>query len=171
MSSRQDLVTQNFDVAVWLGELRDSAFVGRRLSRGHLVVCAAPAYLQGHGVPRCPTDLAQHNCLLFAAPSYQNAWTFITVDRREDIQIRGNLRTDNGSVLLAAALAGPDGGSPVVFARSSTKAASSRFWRTSRSIRRQGNDDLYVVYPSHRRMSRKVRAFVDFLVRIFESPG
>src|SRR5438094_3212814 len=67
---RRDLIANNIDVAMWLGDLPNSQIVARRLSRSGRIVCGSPAYFEKHGIPREPQDLRRHSCLLFAAPSY-----------------------------------------------------------------------------------------------------
>src|SRR5215813_1214762 len=54
-----NLIEEGYDLAIRVGELRDSNLVARRLT-SHLIVCAAPAYLQRAGHPEKPTDLTRH---------------------------------------------------------------------------------------------------------------
>lgn len=60
-----DLVEHNFDLGIRVGQLSDSKLVARPLLRYRRLTCASPAYLEGHGLPRQPQDLARHNCLLY----------------------------------------------------------------------------------------------------------
>lgn len=55
------------DVAIRIGELADSALIARRLLCDRRIICAAPAYLDRHGIPQTPDDLAHHNCLTLNA--------------------------------------------------------------------------------------------------------
>lgn len=69
-----DLVGQGFDVAVRIGELKDSGLVARRLGVYKRFLCASPAYLKGTGTPSHPRDLAAHRCLNFSqttGPAWQ----------------------------------------------------------------------------------------------------
>lgn len=54
----------------------DGDFVARRLARSALVACAAPEYLDRHGRPRHPQDLAAHPLLLPAAGAAARGLTF-----------------------------------------------------------------------------------------------
>ncbi|MCB1481581.1 MAG: LysR family transcriptional regulator, partial [Rhodobiaceae bacterium] len=58
-----DIVGEGFDVAVRIAELENSSLIARRLADNHRVICAAPDYLERHGIPRSLEDLGRHNCL------------------------------------------------------------------------------------------------------------
>jgi DNA-binding transcriptional LysR family regulator len=167
---RRDITSEGIDVAMWMGDLGDSTLIARRLSPTRRIVCASPTYLSKHGVPRTPQDLLKHNCLLFTAPSYSGRWSFSRDDGDiEELEVRGSVRSDNGLVLLGSALSG-------------VGIAIAHEWMMRSFIQqgfmtrilddytvnpRPGDADLYAVYPSTRRHSRKVKAFVDFLVDTF----
>ena len=173
IDDRRDLIANNIDVAMWLGELPNSQLVARRLSRSRRIVCASPEYLQSHGVPREPKDLTQHNCLLFAAPSYGNLWSFTRDGQLEVMEVRGTIKSDNGLVLLSSGLTGQ--GIFIAHAwmvRDLIAAGRLRRVLADYTVNpRTGDADLYAVFPSSRGLSRKVRAFVDFLVEVFRDDG
>ena len=64
-----DLVRDGVDIAVRMGELRDSTLVARRIDTQHLVMVASPAYLAAHGTPRRLEDLAGHRAVVFRMPT------------------------------------------------------------------------------------------------------
>src|SRR5574343_1708125 len=68
-----DLVNENIDCAVRIGDMTDSSLVSVRLGEMRRMVVASPAYLVAHGVPRVPDDLIKHNCLSLGQ---QRGWTF-----------------------------------------------------------------------------------------------
>ncbi len=166
---RRDLVSNNIDVAVWMGHLPDSEIVARRLSPSQRIVCGAPSYFEKNGIPKTPSDLRNHNCLLYAVRSYSNRWTFSNGADQEEIEVQGNLRTDNALVLLAAALSGT--GLIVVHDwMVRTHISEGRLMRVLDDHvvhPRQGDAELFAVYSSSRGLSKKVRVFVDFLVDQF----
>jgi len=63
-----DLVRDGIDLAVRMGELRDSTLVARRIDWQRLVMVASPAYLQAHGTPHRIEDLAGHRAVAFRIP-------------------------------------------------------------------------------------------------------
>jgi len=166
---RRDLIANNIDVAVWLGDLPDAEIVARRLSPSRRIVCGSTAYLKKHGIPQTPQDLREHNCMHFSAPSYRNRWSFTRDDTQEEVEVHGSIRSDNGLVLLASGVA--DLGIIIVqewMVRS--LLAEGRMMRVLSEYTvnpRPGDAELHAIYPSSRGLSRKVRVFVDFLVETF----
>jgi DNA-binding transcriptional LysR family regulator len=55
---RQDLVSEGVDVALRFGKLADSTAIARRLGAIGCVLVASPAYLNKHGMPESPADIA-----------------------------------------------------------------------------------------------------------------
>ena len=171
---RRDLIANNIDVAMWLGDLPNSQIVARRLSQSGRIVCGSPEYFATHGIPRKPQDLRGHNCLLFAAPSYGNLWSFTRGGGQVDaVEVGGSVKSDNGLVLLSSGLAGLG----VIIVHQwmvrdlITEGRLTRILSEYQVNPRAGDADLHVVFPSSRGLSRKVRAFVDFLVETFGDDG
>src|SRR5262249_22548687 len=71
---RVSLVDEGFDVAIRAGELDDSSLVARRLGTLHRILVASPVYLDRHGTPASPDDLARHACISFGAGAAWNVW-------------------------------------------------------------------------------------------------
>jgi len=59
--SVEDMIGLGYDLAIRLGELKDSGLIARRLAASTSLICAAPAYLQARGAPTSVDDLADHN--------------------------------------------------------------------------------------------------------------
>ncbi len=58
-----DLIEARIDIALRVGPLMDSGWIGRGLGELEPILCAAPAYLRRHGTPAAPADLAGHRWL------------------------------------------------------------------------------------------------------------
>ncbi len=166
---RLDLIANNIDVAMWLGELPDSDIVARRLSPSQRIVCGSPSYFEKYGVPTEPKDLRRHSCLLYAVPSYHNRWIFTRDGQQEVVEVSGSVRSGNGLVLLSAGVAGLG----INIVHEWMVRALLEEGRMVRVLHeytvnpRQGDAALYAVYPSSRGLARKVRVFVDFLSEVF----
>ncbi|MDB5961848.1 MAG: LysR family transcriptional regulator [Massilia sp.] len=61
-----DLIEQRIDIAIRVGKLADSNAVARPLCDFEMIVCAAPVYLERHGMPQSPAELAAHHWLAAA---------------------------------------------------------------------------------------------------------
>lgn len=59
-----DLINEDFDIDVRVGDVREPHLVPHHLAPGRRILCAAPSYLESHGEPQTIGDLARHSCLL-----------------------------------------------------------------------------------------------------------
>jgi DNA-binding transcriptional LysR family regulator len=160
-----NVVEEGFDLAVRIADLADSSLAARKLAPNRRVVCASPAYLQRHGAPRTPEDLAQHNCL--TTTDFTMNWDYRDPDGTPgSVRVTGRYSCDNWSVLREWALAG------LGIALKST-------W----DVRRHLEDGslvsllpgytfatdvaIYAVYPHRRHLPAKTRAFIEFLAESF----
>jgi DNA-binding transcriptional LysR family regulator len=160
-----DLVDEGFDLAIRISRIPDSALVARRLAPARLLVCAAPVYLERHGVPRTPQDLEQHVCLGYSYMPNRNEWQFERDGKVEVARIKGPLQANNGHLLRDAALAGMG----IVREPSFNVGDDIRAGTLVRLLPDYQASDLgiYAVYPSRQHLSAKVRTFVDFLIGQF----
>lgn len=103
--ARVDIVADGFDIALRIADLPDSSLRARRLAPVKARVVASPSYLQAHGTPLHPADLAHHACFLYA--NAIGAWQFRKADGEEAaVRPAGPLITDNGDAMMPALLAG-----------------------------------------------------------------
>ncbi len=103
----QDLYSGDLDLAIRMGELADSRLVARRVAQNRRILAASPAYLETHGHPVQPEDLARHNCLVFAYPGLlQSTWPLRKGRKEKTVAVNGTLCSDSGDVLHAWCLAG-----------------------------------------------------------------
>jgi len=102
-----DLLEDGIDVALFIGRPPDSDLKLRKIMDTPRLLCAAPDYLEKHGVPQHPDDLKHHNCLLLRYPrSPEWYWTLQSADGPKRMDVTGSYDSDDGDVLTAWALAG-----------------------------------------------------------------
>ena len=109
-----DVAGEAYDCAVRVGDLPDSSLVSVRLADNRRLCVAAPRYLQHHGTPQTPADLARFDCLTLSSDASQTrGWAFaIPVDggsnESELVHLRpgGPLDCSDGQVLHEWCLAG-----------------------------------------------------------------
>ncbi|HEY0113156.1 MAG TPA: LysR substrate-binding domain-containing protein [Allosphingosinicella sp.] len=156
-----DLAAGGFDLAVRIGTLKDSALIARRIAPVRKVAVASPAYLDTHGRPEHPRDLAAHDILLYA----NEQWRFRVGDRWEYVRSKVRFRADNGEMLRA----GAEAGLGVCILPSFIAASSFEAGRLEPLLRDYPMEEagLYAVMPPGRATTARVRALVEFLAGRF----
>ena len=157
-----DLVSEGIDVALRMGELADSSAVARKLATGRRSVIATPAYLERHGIPLVPVDLATHQAVVYT--QLGNSWTFRRDGTEASVAVSGRARFSAAEGLRVSVLA--DMGLAI--------ASDWMFWpelQSGQAVRLlQDWDlpslDLWAVFPTGRLASAKARAFADFTAGI-----
>jgi DNA-binding transcriptional LysR family regulator len=157
-----DLVAEGFDCAIRVGYLQDSNLIAKRVGPIHGKLVASPAYIEEHGVPEKPEDLAAHQALMQGT----EAWQFMDGDRVVTVHPRGRFKADNATALAAAALAGlgiawiPDGITHEHVASGALVPVMTRHPPPPAGI--------YVVRPPGQHPARKVRVLTEMLIECFE---
>ncbi|WP_458129799.1 LysR family transcriptional regulator [Pseudomonas sp. Z2-11] len=100
-----DIIDEGFDAAIRIGELDDNRLIAKKLSDHRRILCASPAYLEKHGMPRTPQDLASHNCLRFSGLASFPQWRLHRNNELQTVTPKGNLTANDSESLLAAACA------------------------------------------------------------------
>ncbi|MFT4436860.1 LysR family transcriptional regulator [Caballeronia sp. 15715] len=100
------LMEEHVDVAVRIGRLPDSALVATGIGAIRRVVCASPAYLDIHGEPAKPRDLASQQCITFEGLESARAWRFGSGKTEQAVPIRSRLVTNTAEAAIEAAIHG-----------------------------------------------------------------
>jgi DNA-binding transcriptional LysR family regulator len=156
-----------------MGALRDSSLVARRLAASRLVAVASPDYLSAHGSPAHPSELGDHTCILDTNGAAR--WSFTgpapgrtgggdattTIGFTPTPRLAVNSPAVTRDRLLA--------GAGISVTPRFVVDADLRAGRLVEVLPRYVMDEipLHAVYPPGRRLSSRVRAFVDFLVERF----
>lgn len=107
-----DLAEQNIDMAIRMGELKDSSYKSKRIGLARRVTVASPAYLKKNGTPKTPEDLKRYNCILFTRLAEYTgrsiAWEYADPQSGKvaSILVKGNYAADNSAIVVQAALDG-----------------------------------------------------------------
>ena len=157
-----DLVAQGVDVAIRMGRLADSTLGARYLGLNPWVLVAAPDYLAQRGTPQAPADLATHDALIYSTVQGDARWLFTGPDGQlQPTAVRGPLRSNNLSALLAAARGGLGlAALPRYVAHGSLQAGAVQPVLADWSLPSQ---EIHAVYPSPRQVPAKVTHFIEWL--------
>lgn len=157
-----NLVEQGIDVAVRMGRLADSTLGARFLGTNPWILVAAPAYLQRHGTPETPGELASHEALLYTTVQPDARWQFTRGDGETAVvPVKGCLRSNNLSTLLAAARRGMGVAIlPRYVAHKSLQSGAVQPLLPDWQLPAQ---EIHAVYPSPQLVPAKVSRFVQWL--------
>ncbi|HYR49349.1 MAG TPA: LysR family transcriptional regulator [Candidatus Eisenbacteria bacterium] len=159
-----DLVAEGFDVAVRFGEPPSSSLVARKLIDTRIVTVATPDYLERHGRPAKPADLANHVCIQVRDPvtGQPFPWEFQRGRKLIKVPTSGRLLLTDVGTILGACLSGA--GVAQIKALGIQKLLDDGQlidlfpdWPDERF-------PLYALYPSRHLPAAKVRAFIDFVM-------
>lgn len=92
---RIDLVSEQCDIAIRMGELPDSSLTSRRLGYMSRGLYASPEYLRRCGVPAHPSELFKHDCVRLGAASTLISWTFERHEERVEVPVNGRFWANN----------------------------------------------------------------------------
>ena len=161
-----DFVEDGYDLAIRLGEPRDSRLVARKLEDASLGVFASPAYLRRRGKPATLEALRQHDLIQFVMPSTGRPmpWIFRDAHGGEiDFNFKSAQRVHE-DVMAGVAWAAAGGGLFQIYHFATQDAVKTG--QLVEVLKKAGTRSrpFYALYPQNRHLSARVRAFVDFLV-------
>lgn len=155
-----NLVEEGVDVALRMGTLSDSGLTARKIAECRRVVLGTPAYFEKHPEPTCPSDLCNHQAIVYTLGGSAN-WLFKKAGEEQSVIINGRLRISAAEGLRAAVLShqGLTMASQWMFAPELASGAVREVmheWTLP-------NQDLWAVFPTGRMASAKARAFVEYV--------
>ena len=157
-----DLIAEGYDCAIRVGYLQDSNLIARRIGPMYGRLLASPTYIEAHGAPETPDELVAHQALMQGTES----WQLMDGDRVVTVRPQGRFKADNGTALIAAAVAGlgiaylPDGLSHDYVASGALVRVMTRHLPPPAGI--------YVVRPPSPHPARKIRELTDLLIEYYE---
>lgn len=154
----EDVIEGGFDIAIRDAALDDSSLVARKLARDTRIAVVSPQYIEQHGVPTHPDQLAEHACISLAGVE---SWSFDCGDDIYRVKVPNRLVVDNGEAVRDACIGG------IGITITST-------WCSYQALQRgdlvqvledfplKSASAIWAVYPSSRLLAPKTRAFIDF---------
>jgi DNA-binding transcriptional LysR family regulator len=158
-----DMVTKGIDLAVRSGSLSDSSLVMHKLGEVPYWLCASPKYLASHGIPTIPTDLHQHHCITIMSESLSEIIPWTMKQGKELMEVKPEYRLRANDFLLIKQLLLSDFGIAYVPSITVLEEISNGSLVRVLSDWALMERELYLVYPSDRHLSPKVRALIEFI--------
>ena len=161
-----DPLEEGFDVTVRIAKPQASAsLIVHPLVSAQRALCAAPSYLETHGIPTHPNELRHYSCLHYGQLALEDQWTLIGADGEHKISVTGVLCSNNGEVLKEAAVRGlgitllPEFIIEPELQQGNLQIILPSYHPPELCI--------YAIYPVNRHLSTKIRLLVDFLQQRF----
>jgi len=164
-----DLVDEGYDLAVRIARLQTSSLVSRQLTSTRLVLCASPEYLERHGAPEHPADIARHAVISYTLLSTGDQWEFDGPQGAVSVKVSPRMRTNSGDTCCAAALQHQGIVLQPTFLVSPHLASGALVEILPQY--RAMELGVYAVYPSRKHLTPKVRVLIDFLVQALRAPA
>lgn len=156
-----DVVDEGFDVVLRVGEPSDSRLSARRVGDFRRCLVASPAYLQMHGTPVVPADLAQHRCLQYRFPSTGRVEAWPLKGLPAGFEIPHSMVSNNTEARVCFAMRGE--GIAYVPDHTVSKALGDGSLVTLLDDHLDAPGVFHLLWPSGRHMMPKLRVFIDFV--------
>lgn len=157
-----DIVHEGFDLAIRIGPLADSSLAARKLGDLQYGLFASRAYLDRRGVPQRPSDLQEHDLIVFSGGANRKAWNLTSASERVEVALEPRLRVNNNFVVRDAACEGLGIGQlPLLVAQPQVQIGRLVPVLSSWA---PPSVPIHAVFASARYLAPKVRAFIDHAV-------
>ena len=162
-----DLVEEGIDLAFRMGRLADSSLVAKRLCSSPWRMVATPDYIKQKGCPTHPSDLKEHNFIVYSDSGTGRQLDFQEGDAILKVHVDGNVHTNNTEALRAAVLSGLGISRMPCWAVGDALAEGRLV-----SILDQYQPEplnIYAIYPPGRHLPSKVRCLMEFFSSHFQN--
>lgn len=163
-----DIVEEGFDVALRIGQLKNSSLIAKKIAPIRVVLCAAPEYLKKHGTPTQPTDLEHHRYLHYSYMNTDSKDMIHQLLKAKYLKHGSEFRSNNGDVLVGAAIAGAGLVLQPTFIISEA-ISSGKLVVVLPELEPEALG-LYAVYAHRKLLPHKMRCFIDFMEGYYGSP-
>jgi DNA-binding transcriptional LysR family regulator len=160
-SRRVDMIEEQHDLAIRIGAMPDSSLISRKILSIKRGIYASHSYLTQHGEPQSLEELQRHNCLRFHTDYQSGDWVLTGATGPVTFRPHGAVAANNLTLLREAAIYGLGiAVLPCLICRTAIEAGQLQpvlqEWQPD-------DAEVFVLYPSRRHLSMKVRSFLAFL--------
>lgn len=156
-----DLIEEGVDLAICIGQPRDSTLRSRRIGTAERICVASPAYLARQGTPQAPEELIHHHCIIDTLPGSGDHWLF----REGEFPVRGRLRVNSPDGLCSAVLEGLGiGYAPLWLFEEEILAGRVQLLLYDHTA---ASAAISILHPPHPLLPRRTKVFMDFVASEF----
>jgi DNA-binding transcriptional LysR family regulator len=157
-----NLLEENIDVAIRIGELQDSSMIAVRVGSIRNVVCASPAYFAAHGRPEKPQDLSEHACITIDNAASPRGWRFARGTEEKLVPVKSKIDVSSSEAAIVAAIAGVG----IARVMSYKMEAAMRVGQLEIILEEYEPTPwpVNILYTSRRLVPLKLRTFIDWTV-------
>lgn len=159
-----DLIEEGEDLAIRIARELAPGLAARPLCAMSYVLVASRAYLEQHGEPAAPDQLARHRCICLRHSELGGSWSMQRGAETAHVAVQTRVTINNSAAVMAAVEA--DGGIGLVSdfaARAALDGGRVRQvladWQVGDPHRRM----IHAVYVPGRHIALKIRALIDYL--------
>jgi DNA-binding transcriptional LysR family regulator len=163
-----DLIDEGYDVAVRISSMPGSMLVSRKLAATRMVLCASPIYIEKHGMPTHPHQLATHRAISYTYWSTRDEWVFTGPEGAVSVTVNACIHANNGDTCRLAAL----NHQGIILQPTFIVGEDLRRGTLIELMPEYRSSELgvHAVYPTRKFLPLKVRRLVDFLAAEFRDP-
>ncbi len=159
-----DMARDGIDVAIRADRVQNDLLVARQIGVASRSLYATPAYLQEHGTPQLPNELAGHHLIGSSRVNSFNLWQ--RADSKDVFHVQAQTKADNSAVLLALTLSGV-GISRIMDVVAKPYVASGLLVPLLKAHFDQEAVPIFAVMLQERHRLPKIRACVDYWAEVF----
>lgn len=159
-----DVVQDGFDLVIRATQnLEESSLICRRIFQSKGVTVASRDYLNIHGRPTKPQQLSEHNCLCYSNLRLPHKWVYHSADNKMiTVDVKSKILCNSAQLELKMALDGHGIVRLPEFALEDT--IKNNQLEVLFENYQEPAIDVFLVYPSRKFLSPKIRCFIDFIV-------
>ncbi|GLP89903.1 LysR family transcriptional regulator [Gluconobacter frateurii] len=164
-----NLIEDGIDCVLRVGPLQDSGLVGRKICDLELINVASPDYIRRFGSPTCPDDLGQHHVIRYASPTSGRVedWEWVENGEVRLKPVKGRVTVNSAEASIACCLSGL-GLIQIPAYDVKNHLAAGDLVEVMPDWRAEGLP-MTILYPHRKHLSRRVQAFVEWVVPLLNS--
>ena len=163
-----DMVERRSDVVLHRGPVLSPAVTARELTQVVWLPYASRKYLKRHGTPEVPADLRRHNCLIHQAVFPDARWRFTSAKGEMVVNVSGTVSANSVMILTQAVQDGV--GIALLPSFCTDKAVADGSLARILHGYEGPHRHLYIAYDANRMLPRRVRLFIEFMMRRLKKP-